>query len=74
VQHAEAFPKEFREEVIRVNRNSDASVAQIAKDFGISPSCLSRWLTSDERKSSQSSTSTRAGNESDALREANKRI
>ena len=40
-----AFPKEFREDVIRVFRESDASVAQVAKDFGISPSCLKRWLT-----------------------------
>lgn len=35
-----AFPKEFHEDVIRVFRDSDASVAQVAKDFGISPSCL----------------------------------
>ena len=44
-----AFPKEFREDVIRVYRDSDASIAQVAKDFGISPSCLKRWLTIDER-------------------------
>jgi transposase len=37
-----AFPKEFREDVIGVYRDSDASVAQVAKDFGISPSCLKR--------------------------------
>ena len=47
--------------------------AQVAKDFGVSPSCLKRWLTIDERRSSQTSTS-RSGGESDALREANKRI
>lgn len=68
------FPKEFREDVIRVYRDSDASMAQVAKDFGISPSCLKRWLTIDERKSSGSSASVRADSESDALREANKRI
>ena len=34
------FPKEFREDVVRVARDSDASVAQVAKDFGISESCL----------------------------------
>ena len=38
------MPKEFREDVIRVYRDSDASMAQVAKDFGISPSCLKRWL------------------------------
>jgi len=68
-----AFPKEFREDVIRVYKDSDSSVAQVARDFGISPSCLKRWLTIDERRSSQTS-STRPGGESDALREANKRI
>ena len=48
-----AFPQEFREDVIRVYRGSDASMAQVAKDFGISPSCLKRWLAIDERDSSQ---------------------
>ena len=69
-----AFPKEFREDVIRVYRDSDTSVAQVAKDFGISPSCLKRWLTIDERRSSGSSRAGRPVGESDALREANKRI
>ena len=69
-----AFPKEFREDVIRVFRESDSSIAQVAKDFGISPSCLKRWLTIDERSSSPSSGGTKHGGESDALREANKRI
>ena len=69
-----AFPREFREDVIRVYRDSDASVAQVAKDFGISPSCLKRWLAIDERVSARQPGSARAGSESDALREANKRI
>jgi transposase-like protein len=68
-----AFPKEFREDVIRVYRDSDSSVAQVAKDFGVSPSRLKRWLTIDERRASQTS-SSRLGGNSDALREANKRI
>src|SRR6476646_3799760 len=42
------FPKEFREDVVRVARSSDASVAQVAKDFGISESCLHRWLATDD--------------------------
>ena len=48
-----AFPREFRQDVIRVYRDSDASMAQVAKDFGISASCLKRWLTIDERSSSR---------------------
>lgn len=62
-----AFPKEFREDVIGVFRDSDASVAQVAKDFGISPSCLKRWLTIDEKKSANPSPTDRAANKSDAL-------
>ena len=69
-----AFPKEFREDVIRVYKDSDASMAQVAKDFGISPSCLKRWLAIDEKNSTQSSGSLQPGSRSDALREANKRI
>ena len=69
-----AFPREFREDVIRVFHDSDASLAQVAKDFGVSPSCLKRWLTIDDRKASNPSAAGRAVNESDALREANKRI
>ncbi len=42
------FPKEFREDVVRVARSSDAAVAQVAKDFGISESCLHRWLALDD--------------------------
>ena len=69
-----AFPKEFRQDVIRVYRDSDASMAQVAKDFGISPSCLKRWLTIDERELRTASSGSRSGGESDELREANKRI
>jgi hypothetical protein len=34
-----AFPREFREDVIRVHKDSDASVAQVAKVFG----CAGSW-------------------------------
>ena len=69
-----AFPREFRQDVIRVYRDSDASMAQVAKDFGISASCLKRWLTIDERSSSRAPSQSRRDSESDELREANKRI
>lgn len=39
-----AFPIEFRRDVVAVARRGEASLAQIAKDFGISESCLHRWL------------------------------
>jgi len=40
----EAFPLEFRRDVVAVARRREASMSQIAKDFGISESCLHRWL------------------------------
>ena len=60
--------------MIRVYRDSDASMDQVAKDFGISPSCLKRWLAIDEKNSTRPYGSTQSGSESEALREANKRI
>ncbi len=39
-----AFPLEFRRDVIAVARKGEASMTQIARDFGISESCLARWL------------------------------
>ncbi len=39
-----AFPPEFSRDVVEVARKGDAPVAQVAKDFGISESCLHRWL------------------------------
>jgi len=38
------FPPEFRRDVIAVARKGEAPLSQIAKDFGISESCLHRWL------------------------------
>ncbi|MDT5255640.1 MAG: putative transposase [Mycobacterium sp.] len=39
-----AFPREFRDDVVAVARRGEAPVSQIAKDFGVSESCLHRWL------------------------------
>ena len=40
------YPKEFRDDVVRVaqQRESGVTLKQVAKDFGISESCLDRWL------------------------------
>jgi transposase len=40
----EAFSLEFRRDVVAVARRREAPMSQIAKDFGISESCLHRWL------------------------------
>ncbi|MGW0646763.1 transposase [Streptomyces badius] len=40
------YPKEFREDVLRVARNREPGVTleQIAADFGVHPITLSKWL------------------------------
>ena len=44
------FPVEFRRDVIAVARKGEASIAQVARDFGISESCLARWLKIADRE------------------------
>ena len=39
-----AFPLEFRRDVVAVARKGEAPLSQVAKDFGVSESCLHRWL------------------------------
>jgi transposase len=39
-----AFPLEFRRDVVAVARKGEAPLSQVAIDFGISESCLHRWL------------------------------
>ena len=39
-----AFPIEFRRDVVAVARKGEAPLSQIANNFGISESCLHRWL------------------------------
>ena len=65
------FPKEFREDVVRVARTPDSSVAQVAKDFGISESCLHRWLALDDIEAGKRPGVT--ASESAELRELRKR-
>ena len=40
------YPKEFRADVVRVarGRDDDTTLAQIAKDFGVSETCVQNWL------------------------------
>jgi transposase len=39
-----AYPLEFRRDVIALARRNEAPMSQIAKDFGISETCLHRWM------------------------------
>lgn len=43
------YPKEFRADVVAVARQGDKSRAQVARSFGISESCLARWLQIADR-------------------------
>ena len=45
------YPQEFRDDVVRVARAREDGVTlkQVAKDFGISESCLTNWMTQADR-------------------------
>jgi transposase len=38
------YPREFRDDVVAVARRGETPLKQVAKDFGISRSCLANWL------------------------------
>ena len=67
-----AFPLEFRRDVFAVARRGEASMAVIAKDFGISESCLQRWLKLADVEDGVRPGVTQA--DSVELRDAKKRI
>ncbi|MFC4126997.1 transposase [Nocardia rhizosphaerae] len=68
------YPKEFRDDVVRVARNREPGqqLKQIAADFGISESCLANWIKqADVEDGSKPGTTA---TENVELREARKRI
>ena len=68
------YPQEFREDVVRVAQNREAGtrLAQIAKDFGISESCLTNWMRQAEIEAGNTPGTTKA--EAEELRAARRRI
>jgi len=66
------YPIEFRRDVVAVARKHEAPLAQIAKDFGISETCLSNWLKKADIDDGVRPGSTEK--DSAELREAKKRI
>jgi len=66
------YPKEFRDDVVRValSRDPDVRIKDIARDFGITESCLGNWLA-EARRDGQN---PEARSELAELREAKKRI
>jgi transposase len=66
------YPREFREDVVRVARQGDAPLKQVAADFGIAESCLRNWIRRADVEDGVRPGPTEA--ESTDLREARKRI
>ena len=67
------YPKEFRDDVVRVARNREPGVRikDVAKDFGITESCLTNWLARADREDGIKAGPTTA--EQAELRELKKR-
>ena len=42
------YPDEFREEAVRLVRQSDSSVAKVARELGINAETLRTWVRADE--------------------------
>ena len=55
----EAFPVEFHHDVVAVARKRETALSQIAKDFGISESCLHRGCNKQMLKTAYASGSLR---------------
>ncbi len=68
------YPQEFRDDVVRVARDREprVTVEQIAKDFGVHPMTLFKWLCQADADEGTKPGMTR--NDSAELREARKRI
>ena len=68
------YPREFRDDVVRVARNREpgVTVEQIAKDFGVHPMTLFTWLRQADVDDGSASGASRT--ESAELREARRRI
>lgn len=65
-------PKEFRDDVVAVARKGEAPIAQLAKDFRISESCLRNWMRQADVEDGVRPGSTAADNAE--LREAKRKI
>lgn len=68
------YPSKFRDDVVRVaqNREPGVTIEQIAKDFGVHPMTLQKWLQRAKVETGAVPGTTRS--EAAELREARKRI
>jgi transposase len=67
-----AFPDEFRQTVIETAKTSAEPKTKIAADFGISESCLHRWLQLDGIEAGERPGQTHA--EREEVRELKRRV
>jgi transposase len=67
------YPKEFRDDVVRVarNRDDDVTIEQIATDFGVHPMTLWKWMRQADVNDGAKPGTTRT--ESGELRELRRR-
>lgn len=70
---AKPYPKEFRDDVVRVARNRQPGVpiARIATDFGVHPMTLQKWMHRADSDEGSKPGQSRA--EADQVRELRKR-
>ncbi|MBF6221734.1 transposase [Nocardia abscessus] len=66
------YPEEFRRDVVAVARKGEIPLTQIAKDFGISQSCVKNWVRQADMEDGHRPGAT--ADESAELREARRRI
>ncbi|MBU8830560.1 IS3 family transposase [Mycolicibacterium goodii] len=68
------YPREFRDDVVRVARNRDdgVTIEQIATDFGVHPVTLHKWMR--QADIDEGATPGKSTTESAELREARRRI
>ena len=68
------YPREFRDDVVRVARNRDdgVTIEQIATDFGVHPMTLQKWLR--QADIDEGTKPGKSASESGELREARRRI
>lgn len=67
-----AYPQEFRDDVVRIVRQGELTVAQVARDFGISETSVSNWVAKADIEDGKRPGVT--SKESAELKEARKRI
>lgn len=68
------YPREFRDDVVRVARNRDDGVTleQVAADFGVHPMTLSKWIR--QADVDEGTKPGKTSSESAELRAAKRRI